>query len=262
MTALDRLFKRIRGGNRVHTSASESQATPGVPADWRKGLPDEVATLVRPCFVPETAAGPFENRSGFGGTPYLPRGVDHPECPRCGVPMPLFVQLRLDELPNQREARTSGLLQLFYCTTEAPDLSERSLDSWAPLSDGATMRIVSAYGGSVSSVPPRYPALRITGWREEPDLPTWEELRGLGIVLDGELALRLINADMPRGGDKLAGWPVQRVEYPTCPVCGAPMGVVFQLESDDHVPFKFGDSGTGYITQCETHRNLVAFGWA
>jgi hypothetical protein len=37
---------------------------------------------------------------------------------------------------------------------------------------------------------------------------------------------------------------------------------VLQLESDDHVPFEFGDSGTGHITQCPNHRNLVAFGWA
>jgi hypothetical protein len=177
--------------------------------------------------------------------------------------MPLFLQLRLDELPNQGTAGASVLLQLFYCPTDEPDLCERSLNSWAPFSEGATVRIVSAQGGAVSDVSPRFPALTITGWREEPDLPNWEELRSMGIVLEAELALRLINADVPRMGDKLAGWPawVQGVEYPTCPVCGATMHPVFQLESDDHIPFRFGASGTAHITQCETHRNLVAFGW-
>jgi hypothetical protein len=178
--------------------------------------------------------------------------------------MPLLVQLRLDELPNHGADTPAGLLQLFYCPTEAPDICEHPLRSWTPLGGGATLQIVSADGGRASEVPPRFPALAITAWREEPDLPDWEELRSLGTVLDSELALRLINADVPRPGDKLEGWPawVRGVDYPTCPVCGATMGLLFQLESEDHLPFRFGDSATGYVTQCETHRNLVAFGWA
>ncbi|MGA3031381.1 MAG: DUF1963 domain-containing protein [Candidatus Limnocylindrales bacterium] len=263
MAVLDRFFKRSRARDGAQASVPELAATADVAADWRAGLPPEAAALVRPCYLPETAAGPFGNRSGFGGVPYLPRGVEHPVCQGCWLPMTLFVQLRLDELPNHTEEGPSGLLQLFYCTNEEPDLCERSLNSWAPLSAGGALRIVSAQGGSVSDVPPRYPTQTITGWHEELDLPNWEELRSMGIVLEEQLALRLMNQDLPRVGDKLAGWPawVRGVDYPSCPVCGATMRLVFQLESADHVPFKFGNSGTGHITQCETHRNLVAFGW-
>ena len=65
-------------------------------------------------------------------------------------------------------------------------------------------------------------------------------------------------------GDKLAGWPawVQGVEYPNCPRCGRRMAHVFQVDSEDHVPFMFGDAGCGHITQCPEHKEVVAFGWA
>ena len=65
-------------------------------------------------------------------------------------------------------------------------------------------------------------------------------------------------------GDKLAGWPawIQGVEYPSCPKCEQQMRLVFQLDSDDHLPFMFGDVGTGHITQCPEHLEVVAFGWA
>jgi hypothetical protein len=37
---------------------------------------------------------------------------------------------------------------------------------------------------------------------------------------------------------------------------------VFQLDSEDHLPFLFGDAGTGHLTQCPQHHEVVAFGWA
>ncbi len=263
MAALDRFFRRSRASDGATAAVSEPAATAEDANDWRTGLPPEAASLVRPCYLPETTPGPFGDHSGFGGVPYLARGVEHPICQGCWLPMTLFLQLRLEELPNHTEDGPTGLLQLFYCTNEEPDLCERSLNSWAPLSPGGTLRIVSAQGGATSDIPPRYEALAITGWQEQSDLPGWEELRGMGIVLEEELALRLMNEDLPRVGDKLAGWPawVQGVDYPSCPVCGETMRLLFQLESDDHLPFKFGNSGTGHITQCETHRNLVTFDW-
>ncbi len=65
-------------------------------------------------------------------------------------------------------------------------------------------------------------------------------------------------------GDKLAGWPVwvQGMEHPSCPRCGRRMWLVFQLDSEDHLPFMFGDMGTGHLTQCPEHLEVVAFGWA
>jgi hypothetical protein len=40
------------------------------------------------------------------------------------------------------------------------------------------------------------------------------------------------------------------------------MGHVFQVDSEDHVPFMFGDAGCGHVTQCPDHKEVVAFGWA
>jgi uncharacterized protein YwqG len=64
--------------------------------------------------------------------------------------------------------------------------------------------------------------------------------------------------------DKLGGWPywVQGPEYPTCPSCGERMRIVLQLDSEHNVPFMFGDAGVGHVTQCPTHHDVVAFGWA
>jgi len=65
-------------------------------------------------------------------------------------------------------------------------------------------------------------------------------------------------------GDKPGGWPdwVQGAEYPACPTCGARMGLVFQLDSEDNLPTMFGDMGCGHVTQCSVHRDVLAFGWA
>lgn len=65
-------------------------------------------------------------------------------------------------------------------------------------------------------------------------------------------------------GDKLAGWPrwIQGAERPECPLCGQQMEVLFQVDSEDHVPFMFGDAGIGHITQCSQHPKIVTFAWA
>ena len=68
----------------------------------------------------------------------------------------------------------------------------------------------------------------------------------------------------PRGGDKLAGWPrwIQDIEYPNCPICDRIMNqLIFQLDSDDNLPFLWGDAGTGYLVQCREHKDKVAFFW-
>ena len=71
-------------------------------------------------------------------------------------------------------------------------------------------------------------------------------------------------AMIPFEGDKLAGWPywVQDVEYPKCPTCDRLMDtLIFEFASDDHVPYLWGDVGTGYILQCPEHKEQVAFLW-
>ena len=64
--------------------------------------------------------------------------------------------------------------------------------------------------------------------------------------------------------DKVNGWPywVQNVEYPICPKCGTEMIYLFQIDSEDNVPFMFGDVCCGHITQCPKHPDILAFAWA
>lgn len=35
----------------------------------------------------------------------------------------------------------------------------------------------------------------------------------------------------------------------------------FEFASDDNLPFLWGDAGRGYIVQCPTHREQLAFSW-
>jgi hypothetical protein len=128
----------------------------------------------------------------------------------------------------------------------------------------------------------QFPPRIITGWEIETDLPSVEEHGSLGLIYDydfpakkvcvtwaaANLVIDKLDYDMPgmiaeaMPGDKLGGWPywVQGIEYPCCPRCGAEMGLVFQLDSDDNLPYGFGDAGCGHITQCAEHKDVVAFG--
>ncbi len=38
--------------------------------------------------------------------------------------------------------------------------------------------------------------------------------------------------------------------------------MLFQMNSEQTLPWMFGDVGIGHVTQCPTHPTEVAFGWA
>jgi hypothetical protein len=40
------------------------------------------------------------------------------------------------------------------------------------------------------------------------------------------------------------------------------MEMLFQIDSDQSLPWSLGDAGVGHITQCPKHRDELAFGWA
>ncbi|WP_104901104.1 DUF1963 domain-containing protein [Nostoc sp. 'Peltigera membranacea cyanobiont' N6] len=57
--------------------------------------------------------------SKFGGKPWLNADEEWPCCPNCGKPIQLFLQLNLDELPQNLNTKFgNGILQFFYCTNE------------------------------------------------------------------------------------------------------------------------------------------------
>jgi len=95
----------------------------------------------------------------------------------------------------------------------------------------------------------------------DPELIKWNLLQQRDWIVSGFM-LDLGMYEL--GDDKLAGWPrwVQDIEYPNCPTCDGVMNqFIFQLESDDNIPWLWGDLGTGYLVQCPEHKNKVAFLW-
>jgi len=234
-----------------------------------KLLPEPLLSLRRSTWLPRIVDGDGpHDASKFAGTPWLRQDERWPECQHCGEPMPLFLQLNLDTLPEpmQRQCGT-GFLQFFYCTNTEPHC-ETECQAFFPFSKSQLVRVIHPESGhpsiEVPDIPLSFPPKQIVGWEESDDYPHWEEANAQGLELDDNTWEVLTEQGFPRPNDKLAGWPhwIQGIEYPACPVCQEKMTLVFQLDSNDHLPYMFGDLGCGHITQCPTHKTQVAFGWA
>ena len=222
--------------------------------------------------------------SKFSGLPWLAPAEAWPMCRECRSPMPLFLQLDLSMFPAQaREEFGDGLLQLFYCT---------SCDGgWEPFSGVSLVRVVApsllAAQPSNAADHSAFSPKLIVGWTLTEDHPHPPDHDALGLTYDYDFSVKpmttrltcndpAFTADGIRDdelaekigvaepGDKLGGWPlwIQGAEYPNCPQCKQPMHLLFQLDSNDNLDFMFGDVGTGHITQCTLHKDVVAFGWA
>lgn len=252
------------------------------------------ARHARTAYVPEAREGHGDDRgSRFNGAPFLAEGEAWPACTICAKPMPLFLQLNLDELPADYAGRFgAGVLQLFYCVGEC---EFKGADAWAPFDHKTKLvRVVPPEAlGAIAA--PRNTGLEakplaITGWTPLRECCNAEEAEEFGVKSEYKReGLRhktrfTCNAPKidtgwlsqhdedrlyehvfnPRNGDKLGGWPhwIQGIEYPECPQCQTRMQLVFQIDSEDHVPFMFGDVGCGHITQCPNHKSIVTFGWA
>ena len=206
--------------------------------------------------------------SKFSGVPWLNDDEEWPKCANCNQHLQLFLQLNLDELPQPLMGEFGeGLIQLFYCTNDDP-LCEVDCEAFFPFARSVIVRLIQKKGPppvvAVPVIKNVFPPKVITGWNEDEDYPNSEEGGLLGIELDESEWEQFSEDDFPMSGDKLAGWPlwIQSVEYPNCPDCGEVMRLVFQLDSSDNLPFDFGDAGCGHITQCKTHKERLAFGWA
>jgi len=234
----------------------------------------EHAALLRPhlraAFVPQVKAGGATGPvTKIAGEPWLPAGAEWPVCPNCKRPMQLILQLDLETLPAGAGAHGKGLAQLFYCLSSDP-LCEVDCEAFFAFSKSCVARLVDGHAPGKDAEPRETPnALRpkrIVGWKAAEDLPNTEELDELGVSAeyDGPLWKALQAAQRPLPKDKLGGWPCwsQSPEYPSCPECKAPMRLLFQIDSDDAVGCSWGDGGCGHLTQCATHPNQLAFGWA
>lgn len=228
----------------------------------------KVAPFRRDAWHPDVVEGDGDAlASKFSGRPWLRRGEGWPACGNCGRPLQLFVQLNARDLPPEgARVLGGGMVQLFYCTREEP-LCEVECEAFLPGAKSTLVRWIApaelADGATAEPPPEMFPPRRIVAWRKSDDYPNWEELGDLGVTLDdGES--EALGDRFPSPGDKLLGWPfwVQGVEYPHCPDCGRRMELLFQLDSEDNLPYMFGDSGAGHVTRCPDHPHRLAFGWA
>lgn len=228
-------------------------------------IPLSLIPYQRKAWKPLTGDGDgARSGSKFSGRPWLAKGDPYPLCQNCGKPMPFFLQLNLKDLPGPLLGQFGeGLLQLFYCTGDC----ETDCEAYFPFAKSTLLRLVDPTGEAEeiddALLVDSFPAKTISGWQEQEDYPNFEESEALGVELS-EAEWEALEDTYPVPGDKLGGWPhwVQGVEYPACPLCRETMTLVFQLDSEDNLPFMFGDVGCGHITQCKTHKEQVAFGWA
>lgn len=229
-------------------------------------LEAQIRNAERTCWKPVT-----EPRDGgcaiskFGGLPYLHLAEAWPRCGNCNQPLQLFVQLDSSTAPMTLPF--TGLLQFFYCTNAQAEC-EMKCDAWAPRARSTYLRVVHPEGeGQVVQRLPAsasFASRTIKSWSKSHDYPHYEDCLQSGIVIPDYLINDIVEAYAPQEGDKLLGWPswVQGAEYPSCPVCDSRMLVLFQVASEDNVPYMFGDMGTGHISICPNHPAELAFGWA
>ncbi len=181
--------------------------------------------------------------------------------------MQLFLQLNANDIPEEAQSIfSSGILQLFYCTSSDPQC-DVDCEAFFPFSKAHLARIVeegTPEDLSESPVNQAFPARSIVGWSSTIDVPNWEESESLGVEFTDDEADTLADTSIPKDGEKLGGWPmwIQGIEYPNCPECGESMEFLFQIDSDRNIPFMLGDAGIGHVTRCKSHPEILTFGWA
>lgn len=228
------------------------------PQEITRAAKTKLAYLARPAWSPLLGATDRNGEPGasrFGGLPWLRADEPWPGCADCAAPLTFFVQLDLAGVPKQARDLGTGLLQLFHCTACNP---------YRAFSGGHLVRIVAAADQASAPTPPDgvllFPEQPIAGWaRAVKDYPYREADESE--LLPEE---RAVVFGLNRQGDKLGGWPnwVQDPEYPNCPRGDHRMTQpVLQIDSGRGVPHVWGDNGAGYIVQCPTHRDQVAFLW-
>lgn len=207
----------------------------------------------------------------LGGAAYVPPGSRHPICANCQEPLTLFLQLNPNNLPPDcdLDLEPDKLIQLFYCTNQDPHC-ELDCQAWQAFAKSELAHAVPLPATDVSlpatKLPRQFPVRLISEWVENEDYPDWHEMQmGAAGLNEQEVdQLEQLETAAPKAADKLGGWPywVQGVEYPSCPECGIQMHMIFQLDSDHHLPYMFGDAGIGHLHQCRIHKSILAFEWA
>lgn len=259
------ILKKLFGGSQPKQQLPSTQ---DVEKNYKE-LVHLLSQFKRTAYIPviKKTEKSFSTASKIGGFPYLRNEEDWPKCPNCKKHMQLFVQLNMQELPNMN---MDGVAQLFYCINDEEDC-ESTLESFFPFSKGSVSRIVKTSGDSAKIIPDLvtpFPEKVITTWKAADDFPHYEEYQQLGIdMFISDEVFELLEERkecQPLEGDKLFGWPywVQGMEYPEDSDNHTQMELLFQLDSEINLPYMFGDSGIGHLTQSLENPDKLAFGWA
>ena len=246
----------------------------------------------RPTWIPIVLDGDGAiTDSKFSGMPYLPEDESIPVCGCCGKTLQLFLQLNLDQTPRELHGKFGeGLIQVVYCTDEdcEYDGSNELGYIWEAFSNRHFLRLINNDPNisNPAQIPEKYfPAKQIIGWENHDDFPDpyeWEEKYGINMQCDfgdvfearvicPEFELTFSSTELnfkkhiglAIGADKLSGYPhwVQDPRYPSCPKCQATMEFIFQIDSEQDLPYMFGDMGVALITQCPEHKDILALSW-
>lgn len=247
-------------------STAQGHATDDVHA---ASLP--VTLYERPVWFPQTVAADYgAAASKFGGICLVSAEYPTPECPSCGQPMPLFLQLNPADLPAEMAAKLHGkVLQLFYCTgeiSEEPPHNEYDCENFKPYRRGVVVRLIQFAEPIAGELPVHsFAAQTIVGWtatEEAPHVADWEKT-GFPAGVSEPAAVGKAPLMECSGHDKLGGWPYWSLVpgWPSCAECKERMEPLFQLVSKDHIPYMIGNGARGFIWQCPNHPDVLFFYW-
>jgi hypothetical protein len=247
-------------------AAYASPAPESAPAQLPARPVAELLALLKPhertAWLPRTVAEDHgAAASKFGGMALVSAEYPAPDCPCCGQPLPLFVQLNPQDLPAEVAPKLRGqMLQLFYCVNEA-------CEPWRTGFLSQIVRLVPIQEPVAGALPVvSLPCQSIVGWQDHSEPPHPYEWAGLGVHVGDDESELLEESGHYRctGCDKLGGWSywIQDLEHAVCPHCKTDMDVLFQLASEDHLPYMFGDAGIGHIYQCPLHPAELGFNWS
>lgn len=223
-------------GNKQNTANEKNQQKADQEVELKKAI-DLLSKYKKKAYLPQTQdnQNKFSSASKIGGFPYLRNENDWPVCPNCNKNMQLFLQLNLNDLPENQD---KGLIQLFYCTTDKPHC-ESDLEAFFPFSKAVCCRKIDITEES-SQIEPNlqevFSEKVIVGWNPVDDYPHFEEYEQLGIEIDDDIYELMEEKEigLPIEKDKLFGWPywVQSVEYPFDRKTETQMELLFQLDSE------------------------------
>jgi len=194
------------------------------------------------------------NSTRTGGRPIMGEDEVWPICGACKNALTFMLQCNLDTLPDEMRGHGSGMLRFFTCM----HADCVGMGGWEPFSPQHHLNVLHGYGHTQN--PPKGTfVIRpefLSGVIEVEDFPHWPEQESLGLP-ESE------NDIQAQPGHKFAGWPcwIQGPERPKCPDCKDVMEPFIQLDNDWNPAFNFG-GGIGHISQCKTHIDNFAFGWA